>query len=288
MAAPRSSATTSPAAAWAPLLPRSVTVVAIEQETADTWTLTLDPGQPFPFLPGQFNMLYAFGVGEAPISISGDPAQPERLIHTIRAVGAVTRALCALEQGQVLGVRGPFGSAWPVEKARGRDAIVMAGGLGLAPLRPVIYSLVNEREAFGRVALIYGTRTPADLLFEPEMLAWRARFDLQVYVTVDNDTAETPWRGDVGVVTTLLPRLQFEPAKSVGFVCGPEVMMRFGAVALAQRNLPPENIFLSAERNMKCAVGHCGHCQYGPDFVCKEGPVYAYPQVAPRLKVREL
>lgn len=275
-------------AAWTPLLPRPVSVSAVARETEDTWTLTLDPGAPFAFAPGQFNMLYAFGAGEAPISISGDPAEPERLVHTIRAVGAVTRALCALEPGGVVGLRGPFGSAWPVEAARGGDVVVLAGGLGLAPLRPVIYRLLAERDAHGRVAVLYGARTPADLLFAQELLAWRTRFGLQVYVTVDHDTAETPWQGDVGVVTALLSRVPFDPPRTTAFVCGPEVMMRYGAIALTDRGIPAERVHLSAERSMKCAVGHCGHCQYGPDFVCKEGPVYPYPRVAPRLRVREL
>lgn len=276
------------AAAWAPLLPRSVTVLETVQETPDTWTHTLGPGGPLPFEAGQFNMLYAFGVGEAPISISGDPAEPGRLVHTIRAVGAVTRALCALEPGGVVGLRGPFGSAWPVDLAKGGDVVVLAGGLGLAPLRPAIYRLLAERQAFGRVEIFYGARTADDLLFQPELLAWRSRFDLQVYVTVDQDAAATPWRGDVGVVTTLLPRGRFDPARTTALVCGPEIMMRYGALALLELGIPAAGIHVSVERSMKCAVGHCGHCQYGADFVCKDGPVYVYPDVEPRLRVREL
>ena len=276
------------AAAWTPLLPQPVTVAAVVQETHDTWTLTLDPVEPFAFQPGQFNMLYAFGVGEAPISISGDPDKPEQLVHTIRAVGAVTRALTSVQPGSTLGVRGPFGTPWPVEAARGGDAVVVSGGLGMAPLRPVLYSLLAAREAYGKIALVYGARTPNDLLFPKELQAWRARFDLQVYVTVDSDKAESPWMGDVGVVTTLLKRLDFDRANTTAFVCGPEIMMRFGALALVDLDLPPESIYLSAERNMQCAVGHCGHCQYGPDFVCKDGPVYPYPKLASRLRIREL
>lgn len=279
---------TEPAPSWAPLLPRPMTVTAVDRETVDTWTLTIDPGEPFAFAAGQFNMLYAFGAGEAPISISGDPAKPGQLIHTIRAVGAVTKALCALKPGQVVGVRGPYGSAWPVDAARGGDAVVMAGGLGLAPVRPIVYALLAAREAFGRVILLCGARTPGDLLFQPELLAWRGRFDMQVFVTVDSDKSDSSWRGDVGVVTTLLPRANFDPANTTAFVCGPEIMMRFGALALIDQRVPAERVHISAERNMKCAVGHCGHCQYGPDFVCKDGPVYSYPQVAPRLRVREL
>jgi NAD(P)H-flavin reductase len=263
-------------------------ISAVAQETADTWTLTIDPGEPFAFAPGQFNMVYAFGVGEVPISISGDPTRPDELVHTIRAVGATTRAICALQPGQTLGIRGPFGSAWPVEAAQGGDLVVVAGGVGLAPLRPVVYHVLANREAYGRVALLYGARTPKDLLFQQELLTWRSRFDMQVYVTVDSDVAESAWRGDVGVVPALIPRARFDPAKTTGMVCGPEIMMRFAAQGLGDDEVPLEQVYVSAERNMQCGVGHCGHCQYGPDFVCKEGPVYPYPRIAGRMRVREL
>ena len=276
------------AAAWTALLPRPMRVAAVGRETPDTWTLTLDPGAPFRWSPGQFNMLYAFGVGEAPISICGDPAQPHRLVHTIRAVGAVTRALCALEPGQTVGVRGPFGSAWPIDAARGGDVLVLAGGVGLAPVRPILTTALAEREAFDQVTLLYGARTPDDLLYQDALADWRDRDDLQAQVTVDSDTPSSTWQGDVGVVTALLPRARFDPPRTTAFVCGPEIMMRFGALALLDLGVAAERIVLSAERGMKCAVGHCGRCQYGPDFVCKDGPVFAYPRIAQRLRVREL
>jgi NAD(P)H-flavin reductase len=231
-------------------------------------------------------MVYAFGIGEVPISISGDPVKPDVLVHTVRAVGAVTRAVCAARKGDTLGVRGPYGEGWPVEAARGRDVVIMAGGLGLAPLRPLVRAVMAQRAAFGRVVLLVGARTPASLLFSRELARWRARFDLDVRATVD--AGDSTWNGDVGVITTLLPRVTFDPAITTAFVCGPEVMMRFAAADLVHRGVPPDLVFLSMERNMKCAVGVCGHCQFGPAFVCKDGPVFPYSRIEASLRIREV
>ncbi len=271
-----------------PMTPARWRVVRRHRETQDTCTLELEPllGEGMPFKPGQFNMLYVFGVGEVPISISGDPAHPERLVHTIRAVGAVSAALCRQQPGAVVGVRGPFGSSWPVEAAEGYDVVVMAGGIGLAPLRPAIYHLLRHRGRYGNVVLLYGARTPRDLLYVRELERWRGRFDLQVEVTVDH--AGEGWFGHVGVVTTLLPRAHFDPEETVAFICGPEIMMRFAAKALMNRGMEAERIFLSMERNMKCAIGLCGHCQFGPVFICKDGPVFDFARVARLLTIREL
>lgn len=272
-----------------PMLPAPWRIEQIRRETTDTFTLSLAPVgtvESFSFAPGQFNMLYVFGVGEVPISISGNPAEPLPLRHTTRAVGTVTRAMGKLRVGDVVGVRGPYGSGWPIADAVGRDVVLVAGGLGLAPLRPALYHLLARRAEFGKVALLYGTRTPPDLLFRPELRRLGLHRDLQVHVTVDHAVGR--WRGNVGVVTTLLPRAPFEPANTVAFVCGPEVMMRFAALELRRRGVPPERIFLSLERNMKCAVGFCGHCQYGPSFVCRDGPVFRYDRLGPYLNVREL
>jgi NAD(P)H-flavin reductase len=258
-------------------------------ETGDTFTLELEPGRggsASAFAPGQFNMLYVFGVGEVPISISGNPAQPERLIHTTREVGLVTRAMRRLKRGDALGVRGPFGSSWPVDKAVGRDVVVIAGGIGLAPLRPAIYTLLQNRERYGRVAVLYGTRTPDDILYTKELEKWRARFDLSVHVTVDR--AIGPWRGSVGVVTTLISRGGFDPQNTVAMVCGPEIMMRFTVLELQKRGVGLDRIYVSMERNMKCAVGLCGHCQFGPAFVCKDGPVFAFHEIQPFFELREV
>ena len=270
------------------MAPAAHRVRRVVRDTHDTVTLELaahtETGSGF--APGQFNMLYVFGLGEAPISISGDPATPGVLAHTVRAVGAVTRALRGLRRGGVVGLRGPFGTAWPLDEAAGRDVVLMAGGIGLAPLRPVVYHLLAHRDRYGRVAVLYGARTPADLLYTRELERWRGRFDVQIEVTVD---AAPPgaWRGHVGVAGTLLPLAEFEPADAVALVCGPEVMMRFAIADLRRRGLAPEQIYLSMERNMRCAIGLCGHCQFGPAFVCKDGPVFRYDRLAPFLGVRE-
>jgi NAD(P)H-flavin reductase len=268
---------------------RPFRVARVRRELDDVWTLELeafDGEGPVRFEPGQFTMVYAFGIGEVPLSISGDPAKPDVLVHTIRAVGTVTRAVCAVRKNDVLGVRGPYGTGWPVETALGRDVVIMAGGLGLAPLRPLVRAVVARRGAFGRVVLLIGARTPTSLLFARELARWRGRFDLDVRATVD--AADQTWNGEVGVITTLLPRATFDPAKTTAFVCGPEVMMRFAAADLVHRGVAPEHVFLSMERNMKCAVGVCGHCQFGPTFVCKDGPVYPYSRIDASLRIREI
>jgi NAD(P)H-flavin reductase len=270
-----------------PMVPQVARVVGARRELSDVWTLDIDTGEGgFPFSPGQFNMLYAFGVGEAAISISGDPAKPGKLIHTIRAVGKVSEALVRLKSGDFIGLRGPYGGGWPVETATGSDVVIVAGGLGLAPLRPTIYRLMAERERYGRIVLLCGARSPADILFHKELERWRKRLDVDVEVTVDHATAD--WHGNVGVVTTLIPRAAFDPKRAIAMVCGPEIMMRFAAIELEKAGLAPESIYLSMERNMKCAIGHCGHCQFSSDFVCKDGPVATYARLGGLLAMREI
>lgn len=258
------------------------------REIPDVTTLELDPleGLPLVFRAGQFNMLYAFGLGEAAISISGNPLEPGPLVHTVRAAGALTRALCGLKRGQTIGVRGPFGAGWPMDEAAGHDVVIVGGGIGLAPLRPAIYQILAHRERYGRVNILIGARTPADLLYAGEVAEWRAQFDLDVHVTVD--AAQDGWRGEIGVVTRLIPRAVFEATESIAMVCGPEVMMRYCAAGLRDRGIPPERIYLSMERNMKCAVGVCGHCQFGPTFVCKDGPVFPLSRIERLLRIREV
>ncbi|HZP19308.1 MAG TPA: FAD/NAD(P)-binding protein [Bauldia sp.] len=275
-----------PAPVADPMRPVFGRIAENRREGADIWTLALEPEGGFVFAPGQFNMLYAFGVGEAAISISGDPAEPARLVHTIRSVGAVSEALTRLEAGDRVGIRGPYGRGWPVEAASGQDVVIIAGGLGLAPLRPAIYSVLGNRSSFGRVAILYGTRSPADILFESELRDWRTRLDVEVEVTVDHAAAD--WHGNVGVATTLIPRIAFDPAKSLAMVCGPEIMMRFAVAGLKEAGMPDTAIYLSMERNMKCAVGHCGHCQFGGAFVCKDGPVFGYDRLRQILALREI
>jgi NAD(P)H-flavin reductase len=268
------------------MVPRPSRIRRVRRESAETFTLELAADDVAPFAPGQFNMLYVFGVGEAAISLSGDPARPDTLVHTTRAVGTVTRAMQRLHRGAALGVRGPFGTGWPLAEARGKDVVLIAGGIGLAPLRPVLYAIVARRREFGRVTLLYGARGPEDVLYGRELERWRDRGAITVAVTLDHATRG--WVGDVGVVTTLVPRASFDPTNVVALVCGPEIMMRFAAQALAARGVPDERIFVSLERNMKCALGWCGHCQLGPAFVCKDGPVFPYARVQRLLTVREL
>ncbi|MCQ3930084.1 MAG: Ni/Fe hydrogenase subunit gamma [Chloroflexi bacterium] len=263
-----------------PMQPEPFRVKRVMKESYDTFTLEMEPVNSerlFTFAPGQFNMLYIFGVGEIPISISGDPNQPAMLVHTTRIVGAVTKAMSKLKAGDVLGVRGPFGTGWPVSAAKGCDVVLVAGGIGLAPLRPVLYQMLAHRDRYGKVVLLYGCRSPEDILFRKELEKWRARFDLEIFVTVDY--GDSDWHGNVGVVTKLIPKAPFDALNAVTMVCGPEVMMRFTAIELQKRGVQGESIALSMERNMKCAIGLCGHCQFGPTFICKDGPVFTYPQL---------
>jgi NAD(P)H-flavin reductase len=271
-----------------PMVPHRYRVVRRRLETRDTVTQLLEPlDEPIPaFAPGQFAMLYAFGVGEVPISMSGDPSRVELLQHTLRNVGAVTGALCAARPGAVIGVRGPFGTSWDLNSAYGHDLVFIAGGIGLAPLRSALLQALSQRERYRRLVLLLGVRNPDELMFRKDLRSWKGLFDVDVEITVDRGAPG--WRGQVGVVTTLLPQAPFDPDNAVAFVCGPEVMLRFTALGLSQRGVSAQRIRLSTERNMKCGVGLCGHCQLGPVLVCRDGPVFSYDRLAPLLHVREL
>lgn len=261
----------------------------VVRDLPDTFTMELEPEEahgPCRFAPGQFNMLYVFGQGEMPISISGDPARADHFVHTTRAVGKVSRALTRLTKHGTVGVRGPFGRPWPVDQAEGGDLVVVAGGVGLAPLRPVIYHVIRHRRRFKRVAVLYGARSAADILYRKELEKWRGRLDLEVLVSVDRATDD--WRGSVGVVTTLIPKVSFPFAQATALVCGPEIMMRFTTRELARLGMREDHQYISLERNMKCAVGLCGHCQWGPYFVCKDGPVFRLDKVSNLLGQREV
>lgn len=269
-------------------VPQVYRVARVHRELPDTVTLELvsPAGARPPFEPGQFNMLYAFGVGEVAISISGDRREEAAFVHTVRDVGAVSAAITKLEEGSAIGLRGPFGTSWPVAAAEGADLVFVAGGLGLAPLRPAIYHVLAHRQRYGRVVILFGSRHPAELLYRHELEHWRQRWDVEVEVTVDH--ADADWRGNVGVVPALIPRVAFDPHKTVAMVCGPEVMMRFTVGALRDAGVSAERIHISMERNMKCAIGLCGHCQFGPDFVCKGGPVMRFDRIAGIFAVREV
>ncbi len=271
-----------------PMLPISYVVADKRQELGDTWTLELEPtgGDGVEaFRPGQFSMLYAFGAGEVPISLSGGGEAGGRLGHTVRAVGAATRSICDTQPGEQLGVRGPFGNSWPLDQAEGGDVVVVAGGIGLAPLRLAVEQLIANRDSYRAVALLYGARSPDEMLYFSELQRWREA-GIDVKYTVD--TAIGEWDGRVGLVTKLIPITGFEGSRTTAMICGPEVMMRFVAQALADRGVPDERICVSLERNMKCAIGHCGHCQLAHRFVCKDGPVFPVGRIGTLLGVREL
>ena len=272
-----------------PMVPHPYTVQSVIKETHDTFTLELKSNvsdEKFSFNAGQFNMLYTFGIGEVPISISGDPNKIGTLVHTTRAVGTVTKEMAKLKKGGVIGVRGPYGTNWPIKEAIGNDVVIIAGGIGLAPLRPAIYQIISQRKYYGKIILLYGTRTPVDILFRRELEKLKSRLDIEINVTVDRATRE--WNGNVGVVPALIPRAPFDPINTTAMICGPEIMMRYTISELVKSSVSHENIFMSMERNMKCGIGFCGHCQYGTEFICKDGPVFSYAQIKHLFGKREL
>lgn len=267
------------------MTPLMYRVIDRRDEQADTVTVEIEPVDgaiPSP-TPGQFNMLWAFGVGEAPISLAG--FEDGIMTHTVRRAGAVTKALCAAEPGEEIGVRGPFGRGWDLGRALGRDVVVVAGGIGIAPLRPVVHELIARRDEFNRAVVLVGARNPESLLYTEELIHWGSRPEIDLGVTVD--IATRSWRGDVGVVTYLIDRAELDGDNTTAFLCGPEVMMRFAAQSLIENGTAASDVVVSLERNMHCAIGHCGHCQLGPDFICKDGPVTTWSAVEHLLRIRE-
>lgn len=269
-------------------IPTPWTVRRNWDETPGTRSFDIAPadGSTPVFTPGQFNMLYMPGVGDIPISVSAHSDDGKGLVHTIRAVGAVSSALCELSDGDWIGVRGPLGRGWPVDSVADSDVVVIAGGLGLAPVRPAIQSLVRDKERTRKNVVMYGARTPSDILFRENLFQWAVSGDADVRTTVDRD--EPGWNGNVGVVTSILGRAEFETETAFAFVCGPEVMMRFAVFDLLGRGLSADRIFISLERNMHCGIGLCGHCQLGPKFICTDGPVFAYSEISDLLTARQL
>lgn len=243
-------------------------------------------GLAYQFSPGQFNMLYLPGVGEMPISLSADPASEKTWAHTVRVVGNVSGALARLSWGDTLGLRGPFGTPWPLTECQGRDVMIITGGIGLAPLRPAIYHLLKNPRNYGRITLLYGSRSPTLFLYEREYADWGRR-GLHMELTVDRATPS--WKGNVGVVSLLVDQMEsLDSTNTAVLCCGPEIMMRFAAQAAMDRGIAASRIWLSMERNMQCAVGFCGHCQLGPEFICKDGPVLRFDRVASWMKVEGL
>jgi NAD(P)H-flavin reductase len=263
------------------LRPFMAKIIAKRKETYDTSTYQFeiegDPG--FFFLPGQFNMVGIPGVGEAPISYSSEAAKENRFEHTIRAVGRVTQTIAQRKEGDGLQIRGPYGRGWPMEDARGKNILVVAGGIGLAPLRGFLLQMWKNRNDYGKVAILYGARTPDSLLFKEELLLWGQKPNTQLLLTVDQIPSRTPWKENQGVVTTLFDRIEVASDNTLALICGPEIMMRFAVVSLLQRGYPASRLYLSLERRMKCGVGHCGHCQIGPKYVCRDGPVFSYREI---------
>lgn len=256
-------------------------------ENADSVTLDLEPAAVTlsPAAPGQFMMLHAVGVGEIAVSVCGS-GPGGALTHTVRAVGAVSAALCAAEPGTTVGVRGPYGTSWGLDTAIARDLVIVAGGVGLAPLRPVVLGALADRDRYGRVVLIAGARAERDFLYSGEMAAWQRDPQLEVHQTVD--VPVHGWLGETGFVTEPLRRLTLEPTRTTAFLCGPESMMRHGAAALLSKGVAAEDIRVSLERNMQCGIGWCGHCQLGPLLLCRDGPVVGYDCAAPLLDCEEL
>jgi NAD(P)H-flavin reductase len=273
-----------------PMVPIPVRIQKLVWETDNVYTLYLKPKSElksgFKFSPGQFNMLYAFGKGESAISISSNPYKANTIIHTIHRVGHVTTALSQLKKGDFIGLRGPFGSNWPLEEAIGKDVCILAGGIGLPPLRPAIYSMLKNRKDYGRIFILYGARSPLDLLFRVELEEWSKLFDVEVLVTVDH--GDSSWKGHIGVVTELLNYVNLDMNNTTAMVCGPEIMMKFTIEELLEKGFPENNVYLSLERNMKCAVGFCGHCQLGPKFICKDGPVFKFPEIRHFFEKKEI
>lgn len=270
-------------------LPLPYRVASSHAETRDSFSLRLEPAGTAlsAFEPGQFTMLYKMGVGEIAISVSGDPTTRDgSLTQTIRDVGAVSRALTGTRLGDVIGVRGPFGRGWGLDQASGHDLVIVAGGVGLAPLRPVLLGALARRRDFGRIALVAGARSPDEFLFKEQLAAWADDPGLEVRLTIDRPA--TGWRGQVGFVTEPLSTLQIDARRTIAFICGPEPMMRFSANVLLAKQMAASDIRISLERNMQCGIGLCGHCQLGPLLVCRDGPVVDYECARPLLATKEL
>jgi sulfhydrogenase subunit gamma (sulfur reductase) len=228
--------------------------------------------------PGQFVEVSLFGIGEAPISISSSPSRSNGTFELcVRNVGDVTSALHQMEPGAMMGIRGPFGEGFPLDRMEGKDVLFAAGGLGLAPLRSLINEVVDQRSAFGRVIILYGTKHPSEILFHEELDAWAKRDDVEFHMTVDR--GDENWQGHVGVITTLFPKVTLNPRNTIAATCGPPIMYRFVLMELLGKGIPETQIYLSLERRMKCGVGKCGHCQINDLYCCQDGPVFRYADI---------
>jgi len=268
-----------------PMKPTLYRVERYTRESHDTFTLGLRPsssadlkeiepgGKQYTFAPGQFNMLYVFGMGEVPICISASPVKGGLLSHTARAVGSVTKAMQALSVGDMIGVRGPFGSHWPIDESAGKDFVIVAGGMGLAPLRPAIQALIDKHFDFAKHIILYGTRSADDIIYKEDLEHWKTQKGVELHI---------------GGVRKILGQISFDPANTVALICGPDNLMHFSVSELKRHNMNGDDIYVSMERNMKCAIGFCGHCQFGQHFICKDGPVFRYSRVSSLYGKREI
>jgi len=262
-----------------PYQPTLAEMVKIEQltKTEKLFTLYLKDGRDLGHRAGQFVEVSVFGIGEAPISVTSSPTRNGTFELCVRRVGDVTGALHSMKPGATVGIRGPYGNGFPVEQMRGKDLLFAPGGIGLPPLRSVINQVLDERESFGRVIILYGARNPSELLFKDELAQWEARDDVEFHVTVDR--GDESWTGNVGVITTLFPKITINPRNTVAMTVGPPVMYRFVLMELLSKGIQDGRIFLSLERRMKCGLGKCGHCQINNVYVCQKGPVFSYAQL---------
>jgi sulfhydrogenase subunit gamma (sulfur reductase) len=274
-----------------PYRPYEAQVMERIQESPSIFTLRLrltdaQAHAAYRFTPGQFNMLSLFGVGEVPISIVSDPQDDQLFDHTIRAVGRVSNGLAALKSGDRLGIRGPYGRGWPLATAEGKDVVIITGGLGCAPTIAVINYILRRRVRYGRLILIQGVKHSNDLIWAPRYAAWAREPDTQVLIAANVAGPLWPWH--VGRVTEVFDRAAIDPARSIAMLCGPEGMMLAGIEHLRGRGMAADALWLSMERSMHCALGHCGHCQFGDKFVCQDGPVFCYADIQQQLSVRGL
>ncbi len=275
---------TSAAVGASPFAPRLARIVAAEQFSAkEKWfRVVFNDGQPLAHPPMSFVQVTVFGIGEAPISVCSSPTREPAFELCVRNVGSVTNAMHRLDVGATLGIRGPFGNGFNAEAHRGKDFLFVAGGLGLAPARSLIQYVLDKRREFGRVSILLGARTPADLLFKADLKEWQSRPDIETFVTVDRPAGD--WTGNVGVITTLFPRVRINPATTIAVIIGPPIMFKFAVLEALAHGIPESRCICSLERRMKCGLGWCGHCQIRNVYVCKEGPVFTYEQVK---KLRE-
>lgn len=269
-----------------PYLPAEAKILDIKAQTHDTLTYKIalkdkDLQKKYSFQPGQFNMVHLSGIGEAPISLSSDTKHSKDFFeHTIRTVGSVTNNLAKLKPGAILGIRGPYGNSWPIEEAQNKNVLIITGGIGLAPLRPVITHILNNKDKYKKLEILYGARTPDDMIFKDEFDNWRSFSDINLLLTADKVPENKKSEYNQGVVTALFDKMAITPKDSLVLICGPEIMMHFVVLGLLQIGFFSYQIYVSLERRMHCGIGKCGHCQIGPKFTCVDGPVFPYSEIS--------